>query len=34
LLLPMVREVVERIDWESGVILVGDIAPFAVDDAH
>ncbi|MGI6461502.1 MAG: hypothetical protein ACOX5J_15670 [Candidatus Hydrogenedentales bacterium] len=34
LLLPMVPEVVERIDWESRSIIVGDIAPFAVDDAH
>ncbi len=34
LLLPVVREVVQRIDWESGAIFVGDIAPFAVDDAH
>ena len=34
LLLPMVREVVERIDWESRAIIVGDIAPFVVDDAH
>ncbi|MFO7974532.1 MAG: hypothetical protein R6V12_07855 [Candidatus Hydrogenedentota bacterium] len=34
LLLPVIRETIEKIDWESGVILVGDITPFAVDDAH
>ncbi|MEA3365709.1 MAG: hypothetical protein U9Q79_08730 [Candidatus Hydrogenedentes bacterium] len=34
LLLPVIRETVERINWEAGVIFVKDIAPFAVDDAH
>ncbi len=33
LLLPVIPEVVERIDWDDGVIFVGDIAPYVVDDA-
>lgn len=34
IMLPVIREAVEQIDWESGAIFVRDIAPFAVDDAH
>ena len=34
LLLPVIPETVEEIDWENGTIVVGDIAPYAVDDAH
>ena len=33
LLLPVIPEVIERIDWDDGVIFVGDIAPYVVDDA-
>jgi ribosomal 30S subunit maturation factor RimM len=33
LLLPVIPEAVKRIEWESGAIFVGDIAPYAVDDA-
>lgn len=34
LLLPVIQETVETIDWKSGVIFVKDITPFAVHDAH
>ena len=32
LLLPLVPEVIEEIDWEGKKVHVGDIAPFAVED--
>lgn len=32
MLLPAIEEVIRSVDWETGKIKVGDIAPFAVDE--